>query len=79
MKYAGLKKFRWAFFVFAVLGIADTPIEISRAASHASADHRLIFPFLGAFLIRFLVIGFFLKIWWDTRKRSETAEPERKA
>jgi hypothetical protein len=78
MKYAGLKKLRWAFLMFAILGIADTPFAISRAASQVGADHRMIFPFLGAFVIRFLTIAFFLKIWWDTGKRGESADPETK-
>ena len=67
MKYAGLKKFRWFFFALAVIGIGQTPFVVRPALSDALADHRVLFPFLLALVIRVISIGFFLKIWWETR------------
>ena len=74
MKYEGLRKLRWGFFVVAAIGIADTPSAILTAISSAKTDHRLIIPFAGAVVIRLLVIGFFLKIWWETKKKSPTSK-----
>jgi hypothetical protein len=73
MKSAGLKKIRWIAFGLAAIGILQTPLVIPGAVSQAIADHRLIAPFVGAFAIRVLVIGFFSKIWWDTRASAETS------
>jgi hypothetical protein len=67
MKNEKLKKVRWIAFGLAAFGIVQTPIVIMNAISRAGADHRLIVPFVLAFAIRVLFIGFFLKIWWDTR------------
>lgn len=67
MKSEGLRKIRWIAFVLAAVGILQTPFVIPGAVWAAIADHRLIAPFIGAFAIRVLVIGFLLKIWWDTR------------
>jgi hypothetical protein len=57
----------------AAVGILQTPFVIPGALSQAIADHRLIAPFVGAFAIRVLVIGFFLKIWWDTRASTHSS------
>jgi hypothetical protein len=73
MKYEGLKKLRWWFFALAAIGIAYTPSAILTVFSNATSDHRLIIPFVGALLIRLLFIGFFLKIWWETGKKSGTS------
>ncbi|HEY6388450.1 MAG TPA: hypothetical protein VIX91_22450 [Candidatus Acidoferrum sp.] len=73
MKYAGLKKYRWLFFALAAIGIIQTPFAILSAISEARADHRLILPLLLALTIRFAMLGFFSKIWWDTRSSSETS------
>ena len=70
MKYEGLKKLRWLFFALAAIGIAYTPYAILTVFSNATSDHRLIIPFAGALVIRLLFIGFFLKIWWETGKKS---------
>jgi len=67
MKSEGLRKVRWIAFGLAALGILQTPVVISNAISQAGADHRLIVPFVMAFAIRVVLIGFFSKIWWDTR------------
>jgi hypothetical protein len=67
MKNEKLRKVRWIAFGLAAFGILQTPIVIMNAISHAAADHGLIVPFVLAFAIRVLFIGFFLKIWWDTR------------
>jgi hypothetical protein len=72
MRYPGAKKFRWAFFAVAVLGIAQTPSAISSAYSAASKTHWLILAFLEAFAIRFLTIWMFLYLWWDTRSTQNT-------
>jgi len=72
MKYESLKKLRWLFFALAVIGIAYTPSAILTLVSDATADHRLIIPFTLALVIRLLFIGFFLKIWWETGKKSGT-------
>ena len=73
MKYEGLRKLRWLFFVVATIGIAYTPSAVLTAISSARADHRLIIPFAGAVVIRLIVIGFFLKVWWETRKQSRAS------
>jgi hypothetical protein len=67
MKSEGLRKVRWIAFGLAALGILQTPVVISNAISKAGADHRLIFPFIMAFAMRVVIIGFLSKIWWDTR------------
>jgi len=67
MKSESLRKVRWIAFGLAALGILQTPIVIANAISHAGADHRLIAPFVMAVVIRVVLIGFFFKIWWDTR------------
>ena len=67
MKYAGLRKYRWLFFALAAIAIAQSPFAIFTAISSATIDHRMILPMIIAFAIRFTFIGFFLKIWWDTR------------
>ena len=72
MKSEGLRKVRWAAFALAAIGILQTPFVIANAVSGATADHRLIAPFVGAFAIRVLVISFFLKIWWDTRASADS-------
>jgi len=51
----------------ATIGILETPFVIPSAVSQAISDHRLIVPFVMAFAVRVLFIGFFSKIWWDTR------------
>jgi hypothetical protein len=51
----------------------QTPFVVLGAVSNAIADHRLIAPFVGAFAIRVFVIGFFLKIWWDTRASADSS------
>jgi hypothetical protein len=71
MKYAGLKKLRWVFFGLAAIGIAQTPAALLAVISEAKEDHRLIPLFLMGGVIRFLFIGFFLKIWWETRASVE--------
>jgi hypothetical protein len=73
MKYEGLRKLRWGFFAAAAVGIAGTPSAILTAISSAKADHRPIIPFAGAVVIRLLVISFFLKIWWETKKESRAS------
>jgi hypothetical protein len=70
MKYEGLKKLRWLFFALAAIGIAYTPSAILTVISNATSDHQLIIPLAGALVIRLLFIGFFLKIWWETGKKS---------
>ena len=70
MKYEGFKKLRWLFFALAVIGIAYTPSAILTVFTNAMSDHRLIIPFAGALVIRLLFIGFSLKIWWETGKKS---------
>lgn len=72
VKYEGLKKLRWLFFALAAIGIAYTPSAILTVLSIARSDHRLIIPFVGALVIRLVFIGFFLKIWWETGKKSGT-------
>jgi hypothetical protein len=72
MKTQGLVKFRWLFFVLAAIGIIETPFVIPGAVSRAIVDHRLIIPFVMAFAIRVLVIGYLLKIWWDTRSSADS-------
>ena len=57
----------------ATIGIADTPSAVLTAILSAKADHRLIFPFAGAVVIRLLVIGVFLKLWWETKKKSQAS------
>ncbi|OLB27394.1 MAG: hypothetical protein DMG41_34110 [Acidobacteria bacterium] len=74
MKYEGLRKLRWLFCLAAAIGIAYTPSAILTAISSAKSDHRLIIPFAGAVVIRLLVIGFFLKIWWETKKKSQASK-----
>jgi len=77
MKYDGLKKLRWLFFALAAIGIVYTPSAILTVFSNAASDHRLIIPFAGALVIRLLFIGFFLKIWWETGKKSgATSNPD---
>jgi hypothetical protein len=71
-KYEGVKKLRWLFFVLAAIGIAETPSAILSAYLNATSDHHLIIPFIGALVIRLLLIGFFLKVWWETGKKSGT-------
>ena len=73
MKYEGLKKLRWLFFAMTAIGIAYTPSAILTVFSIATSDHRLIIPAAGALVIRLLFIGFFLKIWWETGKKSGTS------
>lgn len=72
VKYQSLKKFRWLFFAAAVIGIAETPSAIQIGFSNAKSDHLQIILLAGAVVIRLLVICFFLKIWWATRKISRT-------
>jgi hypothetical protein len=74
MKSEGLRKVRWIAFGLAALGILQTPVVIANAISTAGTDHRLIAPFVMAVVIRVVLIGFFLKIWWDTRADA-TASP----
>jgi hypothetical protein len=76
VKSEGLRKVRWIAFALAAIGILQTPFVIPGAVSQSIADHRLIALFLGAFAIRVLVIGFFLKIWWDTRASVENRSPD---
>jgi len=73
MKTEGLRKVRWIAFALAAVGILQTPFVIPGAVSQAIADHRLIVPFVGAFAVRVLVIGFFSKIWWDTRASANSS------
>ena len=73
MKTEGLRKVRWIAFALAAVGILQTPFVIPGAVSQAVADHRLIVPFVGAFAVRVLVIGFFSKIWWDTRTSANSS------
>jgi hypothetical protein len=73
VKNEKLKKVRWIAFGLAAFGIVQSPIVIMNAIPRASADHRLIVPFVLAFAIRVLFIGFFLKIWWDTRADADTS------
>ena len=79
MKYEGLRKLRWLFFLGAAIEIAYTPSAILTAISSAKSDHRLIIPFAGALAIRLLVIGFFLKIWWETKKKSQAPKQDNDA
>jgi hypothetical protein len=67
MRTSGLKKFRWGFFALAIIGVLETPVRLASAIPEVIADHRVIFPFVLAFAIRFLLIGWLLKVWWDTR------------
>jgi len=73
MKNEGLRKVRWIAFALAAVGILQTPFVIPNAVSKAITDHWLIIPFVVAFAIRVLVIGFFLKIWWDTRASADSS------
>jgi hypothetical protein len=73
MKYEGLRKLRWLFFAVAAIGIVYTPSAILTVFSITRSDHRLIIPSVGALVIRLLFIGFFLKIWWETGKKSGTS------
>jgi len=68
MKYAGLKKYRWLFFALAAIAIMQSPFATLNAISSATIDHRMILPMIIALSIRFTFVGFFLKIWWDTRR-----------
>jgi hypothetical protein len=72
MKTEGLRKVRWIAFALAAFGILQTPFVIPGAVSQVIVDHWLIFPFVGAFAIRVLVIGYFLKIWWDSRASADS-------
>jgi hypothetical protein len=62
-----LRKVRWLAFALAALAFLQTPFVLPRAISQAGVDHRLILPFVMAFAMRVLFIGFLAKIWWDTR------------
>ena len=76
MRFEGLKKLRWFFFVLAAIGIAYTPSEILRAVSEAKSDHRLIFGYAIGLVIRLLFIFYSFKIWWETRpKNNPTPNP----
>jgi hypothetical protein len=79
MKTEGLRKVRWIAFGLAAVGILQTPFVISNAISHATADHQLIVPFVMAFAIRVLFIGFLLKIWWNTRASADASPGNSKA
>ena len=74
MKTAGLRKIRWIAFALAAVGILQTPFVIPGAVSQAIADHRLVAPFVMAIAIRVLFIGFFAKIWWDTRASADSPD-----
>ena len=74
MKYAGLKKFRWFLFAFAIGGLIQTPFVTANAIAVASTDHRVIVPFLLAFAIRCFVIFCLFKVWWETRSTPESQQ-----
>lgn len=78
MKNEKLRKVRWIAFALAAFGIVQTPIVVMNAISQAGADHRLIVPFVMAFAIRVVFIGFFLKIWWDTRADADASSTSTK-
>jgi hypothetical protein len=77
MKYERLKKLRWLCFALAAIGIVQTPFVVLPAIPTAISDHRFIFPFAGALVIRFLVIGFLFRIWWKTGKTGADSNQDR--
>jgi hypothetical protein len=65
---------RWILFALAAGGILQAPFVIPHALSLAAGNHRLIAPFVLALAIRFLLVGAFLKVWWDTRAKIESSQ-----
>jgi hypothetical protein len=66
-----MKVVRWLFLAAAVAGLVQTPFLIPESVAQMRADHRLIAIYPIGFAIRFLFIGLFAKLWWDTRKKSD--------
>ena len=66
-----LARFRWLWFVLAILAILDTPSATIDAVHLAQTDHRLILPAILAFTIRVGWICVFLWIWWKYRPTTQ--------
>jgi MFS superfamily sulfate permease-like transporter len=65
------KRMRWLWFAFAALGILQTPTALSNAIHVANSEHRLAPVMVLAFVIRFGMIGLFLKLWWQFRPANQ--------
>ena len=76
MKSPALRKYRWWIFAFAIAGIIQTPFVLPSALLQGANNHRLILPFGMALVIRFAVIGFLPKLWWDTRPATANASQD---
>jgi hypothetical protein len=62
-----LRRFRWAWFALALIGVLETPFAIVDAIQFARSNHGLAPIMLIAFPIRFGMIWFFFWLWWQYR------------
>lgn len=70
-KQRTLKRRRWGALTIAVIGILQTPSAIHSAIGMVQADHIMAFVMVIAFAIRFAVIWFFFRFFWQTRPQKQ--------
>jgi hypothetical protein len=67
-----MKRFRWLWFIGAIVMTLTLPFDILAALELGRSDHRLIPIIPVAFAIRFAVIWWFFKLWWRYRPNADS-------